>query len=257
MRERDELVSLVAAFGTADSARVGQLVGLHGATHMRTLRLVCSPAGAGGGNLDNSCLPGPRIPLAASSGRDTVPSVEVPKLGGRDGISPGTAHARLRDRQAVDDVRGRHRRLHLSPSYYVVVRDGGKLHRERVGRNRKMAERALTKRQAEEDDGAFVPQKTIRFDEWADRWLAGLERKPNTVDGYRTTMRYAKQAFGDVVVRRLTVEHVKTFLRVCSEARRGEGQARDERLHPREALVRRLIADEATTGGRRSASGLM
>ena len=87
--------------------------------------------------------------------------------------------------------------------------------------NRKTAERALTKRQAEEDDGAFVPQKTIRFDEWADRWLAGLERKPNTVDGYSTTTRYAKQAFGDVLVRRLTVEHVKTFLRVCSEARRG------------------------------------
>ena len=102
------------------------------------------------------------------------------------------------------------------------MREGGKLHRERVGRNRKVAERALTKRQAAEDDGSFVPQKTIRFDEWADRWLVGLERKPNTVDGYRTTMAYAKQAFGDIVVRRLTVEHVKTFLRVCSEARRGE-----------------------------------
>ena len=107
------------------------------------------------------------------------------------------------------------------PAYYVVARDGTKLHRERVGKNRKVAERALTKRQAEEDDGAFVPQKTIRFDEWADRWLAGLERKPNTVDGYRSTIQYAKQAFGDVVVRRLGVEHVKTFLTVCSEARRG------------------------------------
>lgn len=35
-------------------------------------------------------------------------------------------------------------------------------------------------------------------------------------------MRYAKRTFGDVVVRRLTVEHVKSFLRVCSDARRGE-----------------------------------
>ena len=109
-----------------------------------------------------------------------------------------------------------------SPSYYVVVREGGKLHRERVGRNRKVAERALTKRQAAEDDGSFVPQKAIRFDEWADRWLAGLERKPNTVNGYRTTIRYAKHAFGDVIVRRLTVEHIKTFLCVCTEARRGQ-----------------------------------
>ena len=85
-----------------------------------------------------------------------------------------------------------------------------------------MAERALTKRQAEEDDGAFVPQKTIRFDEWAARWLAGLERKPNTVDSYRQTMSYASRAFGDTVVRRLTVEHIKTFLRLCADARRGK-----------------------------------
>jgi integrase len=107
------------------------------------------------------------------------------------------------------------------PSYYVVVRDGAKLHREHVGKNRKTAERAFTKRQAETDDGSFVPQKTIRFEKWADHWLAGLERKPNTLDGYRTTMRYAKQGFGDVIVRRLNAEHVKAFLRVCSEARRG------------------------------------
>jgi integrase len=108
-----------------------------------------------------------------------------------------------------------------SPSYYVVVRDGTKLHRERVGKNRKQAERALTKRQAEEDDGAFVPQKTIRFEEWADRWLAGLERKPNTVAGYRSTVKYATEAFGTVAVRKLTVEHVKAFLTVCANARRG------------------------------------
>ena len=41
------------------------------------------------------------------------------------------------------------------------------------------------------------------------------------MDGYRATMRYAKQAFGDTVVRKLTVGHVRAFLRVCSEARHG------------------------------------
>ena len=49
------------------------------------------------------------------------------------------------------------------PSYYVVVREGAKLNRERVGKNRKQAERALTKRQAQVDDGAWAPQKSIRF----------------------------------------------------------------------------------------------
>jgi integrase len=42
------------------------------------------------------------------------------------------------------------------------------------------------------------------------------------LNDYRTTMAYAKQAFGGIIVRRLTVEHVKTFLRVCTEARRGK-----------------------------------
>lgn len=106
------------------------------------------------------------------------------------------------------------------PTYYVVVRDGAKLVRERVGPNRKVAERSLTKIQAAEDEGGFVPVKSIRFDTWADQWLAGLERKPNTVESYRQTMRYAREAFGDAPVRRLGVEHVKRFLAVCAAARR-------------------------------------
>jgi integrase len=106
------------------------------------------------------------------------------------------------------------------PTYYVVVRDGTKLLRERVGPNRKYAERALTKIQAAEDDGSFVPVKNIGFRAWADQWLAGLERKPNTVASYGQTMKYAKVAFADTPVRRLGVEHIKRFLAVCAAARR-------------------------------------
>jgi integrase len=106
-----------------------------------------------------------------------------------------------------------------SPTYYTVVREGSKLYRERVGRNRTQAARALTKVQSIEDEGLFVPQKNVRFDAWAEMWLAGLERKPNTVAGYKPTMEYAKQAFGATAVRRLTVSHVKEFLRTCAEAR--------------------------------------
>jgi hypothetical protein len=49
------------------------------------------------------------------------------------------------------------------PTYYVVIRDGTKLHRERAGKNRRQAERALTKIEAQIDDGAYQPQRTIRF----------------------------------------------------------------------------------------------
>lgn len=104
-----------------------------------------------------------------------------------------------------------------TPSYYVTVREGNKLHRERVGPNRKHAERALTKVQSTEDEGMFVPQKNVGFDAWADMWLDGLERKPNTVAGYRPTVAYAKRVFGTIAVRRLTVTHVKDFLRACAQ----------------------------------------
>jgi integrase len=104
-----------------------------------------------------------------------------------------------------------------SPSYYVVVREGGKVHRQRVGSNRQHAGRALTKVQGVEDEGLFVPQKKIGFDAWADMWLDGLERKPNTVAGYKPTVAYAKRSFGSIPVRSLTVTHVKDFLRACAE----------------------------------------
>jgi integrase len=112
-----------------------------------------------------------------------------------------------------------------SPTFYVVVREGRKLHRERVGQNRKTAERALRKVATQVDEGAWQPQPNIRFDAWADRWIDSLERKPNTIESYGHTMTYAKRAFGETIVRRLTVEHVKTFLRVLNDAHDGKGMS--------------------------------
>jgi integrase len=50
-----------------------------------------------------------------------------------------------------------------------------------------------------------------QFRVWADRWRESLERKTTTVRSYRSTMRYAKTAFGDRFVRRLTTEDVRRF----------------------------------------------
>lgn len=112
-------------------------------------------------------------------------------------------------------------RCTCQPTYHVVTRVDGKLHRERVGRNRKAAQRELNRIASAEDEGTFVPVRNIRFDEWADRWLAGLRNKPSTIDSYRHTIKYAKQALGPKIVRRLTVDDVKQFLDVCAESRRG------------------------------------
>jgi integrase len=103
------------------------------------------------------------------------------------------------------------------PTYYVAIREGAKLHWERVGQNRRAATRALVQLQAAEDEGSFVAPKNIRFKEWADQWLSSLERKQNTVDSYRSSITYAKEAFGAKVVRKLQSDDVKRFLRLMRE----------------------------------------
>ena len=94
------------------------------------------------------------------------------------------------------------------PLFHVVVRDGRKAHKTAVGRNRREAERALTKIQATVDDGAFVAQSNIRFETWADQWIESLERKETTKDSYRSTIAYAKKLFGHKMVRRLRPEDI-------------------------------------------------
>src|SRR6266508_4519856 len=99
------------------------------------------------------------------------------------------------------------------PTYYVVVREGRRLNRERVGKNRKLAQRALTKIQAQVDEGAFRAQRKVKFAVWGDEWLMGLERpKRRTISGYAETMAYATQVFGEKSVRRLDSFDVKRFL---------------------------------------------
>jgi integrase len=103
------------------------------------------------------------------------------------------------------------------PTYYVAVREGGRLVRERVGKNRQAANRALTKVQAQVDEDAYVPQKRIAFDEWGQRWLGGLELPENTVRSYRSTIAKATLVLGSKAVRRLSVEDVERFAAAMRE----------------------------------------
>jgi integrase len=103
------------------------------------------------------------------------------------------------------------------PTYYVVVRDGRRNHSERVGKNRKQAQRALRKIAVAVDDDVYQPQQNIRFETWADRWLEALERKQTTVDSYRSTMGYAKETFGEMLVRRLRPAHLAKLNELMKE----------------------------------------
>ena len=97
------------------------------------------------------------------------------------------------------------------PFYYVVVREGEHAHKEAVGRDRDQAEIALHQSRPRWRTAHYRPRPTIGFVEWADRWLASLERKPSTVGSYRSTIAHAKQAFGSQRVRRIGAEDIARF----------------------------------------------
>jgi integrase len=103
------------------------------------------------------------------------------------------------------------------PFYYVVVRIGEQAHKEAVGRDRDQAEIALHRLTAAVADGSYRPKPTIGFDEWADRWLASLERKPSTVGSYRSTIAHAKEILGGERVRRLGPEDIARFSQILRE----------------------------------------
>ena len=103
------------------------------------------------------------------------------------------------------------------PFYYVVVRVGEHTHKEAVGRDRQQAEIALRRLAAAVEEGVYRPRPTIGFVEWADRWLASLERKPSTVGSYRSTIAHAKKTFGNERVRRLGAEDVARFNGILRE----------------------------------------
>jgi integrase len=88
------------------------------------------------------------------------------------------------------------------------VREGGRVHKEPLGRDRRHALQAFTKVAVTLQHGDYRPQPEIRFSEWADRWLVSLERKASTVDSYRSTVSYAKEAFGGMRVRLIGPEDI-------------------------------------------------
>jgi integrase len=106
------------------------------------------------------------------------------------------------------------------PTYVVSVPEGGKRRKLSVGKNRKIAERALRKLEVEIDEGSYRPQLNKRFEQWGDQWLGSLEKpKESTKDSYVSTIEWAKKAFGPKTVRTLTpsdVARMNTLMREAS-----------------------------------------
>jgi integrase len=97
--------------------------------------------------------------------------------------------------------------------FYVVSRnEAARIVREAVGHNRQLAQRRLRAIQVEIDTDTYTPPDNTTFAEWADRWLAELRRKETTRRTYRSSLKYAKDVFGEKRVRKLTTSDVRKFL---------------------------------------------
>lgn len=100
------------------------------------------------------------------------------------------------------------------PAYYVAVHlPGQNTVRERVGKDKKTAMRALAKYQVQEDEGGFEAIRSIKFAAWGDQWLDRLEGpKAGTVDGYRSSIEWAKRIFGRQNVRQVSITDLTNML---------------------------------------------
>lgn len=106
------------------------------------------------------------------------------------------------------------------PSFFIdygVDAETGKHRVESVGRNRKLAEQGLRKRQTEQDEGSFRFRENVKFSAWADEWLASFKGKESTRRVYSTTLEYAKRAFGSKSVREIQTADVRRFLTLIEE----------------------------------------
>jgi integrase len=106
-----------------------------------------------------------------------------------------------------------------APAYYVVHRHAGRLVRDPVGPNRKDAQRALDARKGELAERRYRTVRDVRFDAWADEWLASLTTKQSTKAQYRMTLALAADTFGRVKLRDLTTSDVQRFLAAARDRR--------------------------------------
>ena len=103
------------------------------------------------------------------------------------------------------------------PAYFVVVREGQGASREWVGHDRCHAEAALHEFGGSAGNG-YGSRQNCGFSDWADRWLASLERKSSTISSYRSTVVHAKHVFGNRPVRLICAEDVGRFNMILRDA---------------------------------------
>src|SRR5215210_412663 len=113
------------------------------------------------------------------------------------------------------------------PMFHVASRVDGRLVREPIGHDRKLAQRRLRKIQVEVDEGIYEAPAKVSFYDWADRWLSELRRDETTKRTYRSSLTYAKVAIGNKPLRKVTTADVRAYLAYVERANRERKRPRD------------------------------
>lgn len=112
-----------------------------------------------------------------------------------------------------------------SPTYYAVMEHRGQLVRERLGRNRQDAERALARIVVAKDEGGYTAPTNKTVSEWLDEWHASLRRpKASTRRDYKATIDYLREHLGTRRVRDVDVADAASFLGWLETRERGKGK---------------------------------
>jgi integrase len=98
------------------------------------------------------------------------------------------------------------------PMFHIVHRHDGRLVRDPVGHDRKVAQRALDARRGALAERRYRTVRDVRFSQWSAEWLDSLTVKPSTREQYRQSLELANGVFGGIKVRDLGTEDIARFL---------------------------------------------
>lgn len=112
-----------------------------------------------------------------------------------------------------------------APMLYAVQQVDGRMAREKLGRNRRDAERALDKIRGDVATGVYVAPVTMTVSAWLDEWDGSLRRaKESTRRSYQSTVGYLRSELGMKRVRDVDVADAARFLATLEKRKRGTGE---------------------------------
>ena len=111
-------------------------------------------------------------------------------------------------------------------------------------RTKKEAERALAKALTEVEDGSFTRPDTTTVAVHLRTWLAGLDRKPATLDAYRRVVdAHLVPALGRLRIQHLTPPHIKAAYRALQDEK-GLSPTTVQLVHQ---VLSKALSDAVTT----------